>query len=135
MGATKQQAWEDLCLLCREQKHMGFGAFQCQSTTVKTGCFYFPLFSAGVRFRNGQSQFSTSDSICTSEQEGGSFWEPPRNLLFPQQVHGNWWFSCILGCHHHVQSFSVGCFVMLTHTLEGKVILTRSLCVSYKTHV
>lgn len=138
MGATKQQAWEKLCLsLCREQKHTNFGAFQClehsTSSLLKTGWFYFPLFFAGVRFRNGQSQFSTSDSICTSEQEGNSFWEPPRNLLFPQQVHGNWWLFCILRCHHRVQSFSLRCFVMLTHTLAGKVILTQSLCVSYKT--
>lgn len=132
LGATKQQAWEKLCLLCGEQKPMDFGAFQCfehsTSSLVKTGWFYFPLFSAGVCFRNGQSQFSTSDSICTSEQEGNSFWEPPRNLLFPQQVHGNWWLSCILECHHHIQSFSVGCFVMLTCTLAGKSS-SLSLCV------
>lgn len=122
-----------LCLLCGEQKHVDFGAFQCHEhstySPVRTGWFYFPLFSAGICFRNGQSQFGTSDSICTSEQEGNSFWEPPRNLRFPQQVHGNWCLSCILGCYHHVQFFSVGCFVMLTRTLSGKVILPLPLCV------
>lgn len=116
-GSNKEAGVERLCW---EQKGHGFGAFQClrhsSSALVNTAWLYFPLSSAGVCFRNGQSQFSTSDSIVTPEQEGNSFWEPPRNLRIPQQARGSRGCPAPLGaavipaafcgalCHAHKQA-------------------------------
>lgn len=110
---------------------IGVGAFQClrhnTSSLVKPAWFYFPLF-AGICFGNGQSQFSTSDSICTPEQERNSFWEPPRNLRIPQQACGNWWLSCTLGCSCHCCSLDVGA-VSHSHTQRQEKSASLCLCV------
>lgn len=121
-----------LCMLSWEQEAHRLWAFSVSWTQYfflgKNRHLYFPLFSLGVCFRNGQSQFTTSDSICTPEQERNSFWESPRNLRIPQQACGNWWLACALGCYCHFYSF-MWCAVTYTYTGRKSHPHFASVCV------